>query len=138
MASTNGDTTNSAPTSSSSSTCLSSNSSSISSLAVSQAPAPEPGVLTNSSVVASEPSCLASSAGSRQGCQPTATGEMSRTNNLQRIAQKKTQVRNYPRPKKLEKLAVYSSCKVKTIAWLWNTGFCVGKYYHLQVACVKK
>lgn len=113
MASTNGDTTNSAPTSSSSSTCLSSNSSSISSLAVSQAPAPEPGVLTNSSVVASEPSCLASSAGSRQGCQPTATGEMSRTNNLQRIAQKKTQVRNYPRPKKLEKLAVYSSCKTE-------------------------
>ncbi|XP_064613968.1 histone acetyltransferase KAT2A-like [Liolophura sinensis] len=36
---------------------------------------------------------------------------MSRPNNLQRIAQKKTQVRKYPRNKKLEKLAVYSSCK---------------------------
>ena len=40
------------------------------------------------------------------------TGEMSRPNNLQRIAQKKAQVRNYARNKKLEKLAVYSSCKV--------------------------
>ncbi|KAJ8301572.1 hypothetical protein KUTeg_020559 [Tegillarca granosa] len=36
---------------------------------------------------------------------------MSRPNNLQRIAQKKSMVRNYPRTKKLEKLAVYSSCK---------------------------
>ena len=40
------------------------------------------------------------------------TGEMSRPNNLQRIAQKKAMVRSYPRNKKLEKLAVYSSCKV--------------------------
>ncbi|XP_074659125.1 histone acetyltransferase KAT2A-like isoform X2 [Tubulanus polymorphus] len=36
---------------------------------------------------------------------------MSRPNNLQRIAQKKAQFRNFPRTKKLEKLAVYSSCK---------------------------
>lgn len=40
------------------------------------------------------------------------TGEMSRPNNLQRIAQKKAMVKNYSRTKKLEKLAVYSSCKV--------------------------
>ncbi|CAH1789009.1 unnamed protein product [Owenia fusiformis] len=39
------------------------------------------------------------------------TGEMSRPNNLQRIQQKKNQVKSYPRNKKLEKLAVYSSCK---------------------------
>ncbi|XP_064648356.1 histone acetyltransferase KAT2A-like isoform X2 [Lineus longissimus] len=39
------------------------------------------------------------------------SGEMSRPNNLQRIAQKKSQVRNFSRTKKLEKLAVYSSCK---------------------------
>lgn len=39
------------------------------------------------------------------------TGEMSRPNNLQRIAQKKALVRSYSRTKKLEKLAVYSSCK---------------------------
>ena len=43
------------------------------------------------------------------------TGEMSRPNNLQRIAQKKSQVRNYARNKKLEKLAVYSSCKVSNL-----------------------
>ena len=43
------------------------------------------------------------------------TGEMSRPSNLQRIAQKKNQVRNYPRTKKLEKLAVYSSCKVSAL-----------------------
>jgi len=33
-------------------------------------------------------------------------------NNPQRTAQRKVQARNYPRNKKLEKLAVYSSCKV--------------------------
>jgi len=44
--------------------------------------------------------------------QANTTGEMSRPNNLQRIAAKKALVRNYPRSKKLEKLAVYSSCKV--------------------------
>ena len=38
--------------------------------------------------------------------------DSSRPNNLQRIAQKKQQVRSFPRSKKLEKLAVYSSCKV--------------------------
>ncbi|KAL4226662.1 Histone acetyltransferase kat2b [Mactra antiquata] len=43
--------------------------------------------------------------------QANTTGEMSRPNNLQRIAQKKALVRSYPRTKKLEKLAVYSSCK---------------------------
>ena len=39
-------------------------------------------------------------------------GDTGRPNNLQRIAQKKQQVRQFPRNKKLEKLAVYSSCKV--------------------------
>ncbi|KAK7005041.1 histone acetyltransferase KAT2B [Biomphalaria glabrata] len=34
-----------------------------------------------------------------------------KTNNLQRIAQKKMLVRSFPRNKKLEKLAVYSTCK---------------------------
>jgi hypothetical protein len=43
------------------------------------------------------------------------SGEMSRPNNLQRIAQKKSQVRNFSRTKKLEKLAVYSSCKVRKL-----------------------
>ncbi len=38
--------------------------------------------------------------------------DSSRPNNLQRIAQRKQQVRNFPHNKKLEKLAVYSSCKV--------------------------
>ncbi|KAK3102202.1 hypothetical protein FSP39_009584 [Pinctada imbricata] len=42
------------------------------------------------------------------------TGEMSRPNNLQRIAQKKAMVKNYSRTKKLEKLAVYSSCKTES------------------------
>ena len=41
--------------------------------------------------------------------------ESARPNNLQRIAQKKQQVRSYPRNKKLEKLAVYSSCKVSCL-----------------------
>ncbi|XP_046359409.2 histone acetyltransferase KAT2A-like isoform X1 [Haliotis cracherodii] len=39
------------------------------------------------------------------------TAEMSRPNNFQRIAQKKLLVKSFPRNKKLEKLAVYSSCK---------------------------
>ena len=39
-------------------------------------------------------------------------GELSRPTNIQRICQKKSQVKAYPRAKKLEKLAVYSSCKV--------------------------
>ena len=38
--------------------------------------------------------------------------EFGRPNNLQKIAQKKSLVRSYSRLKKLEKLAVYSSCKV--------------------------
>ena len=40
------------------------------------------------------------------------TSEMSKTNNFQRIAQKKMLVRGYSRAKKIEKLADYSSCKV--------------------------
>ena len=52
---------------------------------------------------------------SRSAAGQGSTGEMSRPSNLQRIAQKKNQVRNYPRTKKLEKLAVYSSCKVSAL-----------------------
>lgn len=40
--------------------------------------------------------------------------ESSRQNNLLRIAQKKAQVKTWPRSKKLEKLAIYSSCKVRS------------------------
>uniref|UniRef100_A0A0B7AGV5 histone acetyltransferase n=1 Tax=Arion vulgaris TaxID=1028688 RepID=A0A0B7AGV5_9EUPU len=39
------------------------------------------------------------------------TSELNKTNNFQRIAHKKMVVRSYPRNKKLETLAVYSSCK---------------------------
>ena len=38
--------------------------------------------------------------------------ELSRPTNIQRIIQKKSQVKAYPKNIKLEKLAVYSSCKV--------------------------
>lgn len=43
--------------------------------------------------------------------------ELTRPSNIQRILQKKAQVKAYPRLKKLEKLGVYSSCKV-SIVWL--------------------
>jgi len=49
---------------------------------------------------------------SRSGPGASNGGDTGRPNNLQRIAQKKQQVRQFPRNKKLEKLAVYSSCKV--------------------------
>nr|XP_011432298.2 histone acetyltransferase KAT2A [Crassostrea gigas] len=49
----------------------------------------------------------------KQSVSQGSTGEMSRPNNLQRIAQKKAMVKNYSRTKKLEKLAVYSSCKTE-------------------------
>lgn len=45
-------------------------------------------------------------------------GELSRPANIQRITQKKNQVKAYPRQKKLEKLAVYSSCKVRYLKYL--------------------
>ena len=54
--------------------------------------------------------------GNDLAARPAAGGSIptdsSRPNNLQRIAIKKQQVRSFPRAKKLEKLAVYSSCKV--------------------------
>ncbi|XP_077978636.1 histone acetyltransferase KAT2A-like [Glandiceps talaboti] len=40
-------------------------------------------------------------------------GEIGRPMNLQRIGQRKAQVKSYPRTKKLEKLGVYSSCKAE-------------------------
>ncbi len=57
------------------------------------------------------------------------TSEMSRPNNLQRIAQKKNQVRTYTRNKKLEKLAVYSSCKVKMSIVFLHTLFCESQWH---------
>ncbi|XP_023216584.1 histone acetyltransferase KAT2A [Centruroides vittatus] len=48
--------------------------------------------------------------GSTQSNSQSGSGESNRQNNLQRIAQKKAQVKNWPRSKKLEKLAIYSSC----------------------------
>ncbi|OQR76548.1 Histone acetyltransferase KAT2B-like [Tropilaelaps mercedesae] len=42
-----------------------------------------------------------------------APGASSRQSNIQRIAQKKAQVRAWPREKKLEKLALYSTCSEK-------------------------
>lgn len=44
---------------------------------------------------------------------PLTPAELSRPTNIQRIQQKKTQVKALPKNKKLEKLAVYSKCKVK-------------------------
>ena len=43
---------------------------------------------------------------------PIVPGELSRPTNIQRISQKKNQVKEDPKQKKLEKLAVYSSCQV--------------------------
>jgi len=48
----------------------------------------------------------------RNGQGSQQSSESGRLNNLQRIAQRKQQVRSFPLSKKLEKLAVYSSCKV--------------------------
>ncbi|XP_076804539.1 histone acetyltransferase KAT2A-like [Clavelina lepadiformis] len=42
---------------------------------------------------------------------PFIPSELARPANLQRIHQRKTQVKNYPYPKKLEKIGSYSSCK---------------------------
>jgi len=58
------------------------------------------------------------------------TGEMSRPNNLQRIAQKKAMVRSYPRNKKLEKLAVYSSCKVLFTSIVFNCIYTLDTILH--------
>ena len=49
----------------------------------------------------------------RPGTPQITPSELSRPANLQRIAQRKAQIKTYPVRKKLEKLGVYSSCKVK-------------------------
>ena len=49
----------------------------------------------------------------RPGTPQITPSELSRPVNLQRIAQRKAQIKTYPVRKKLEKLGVYSSCKVK-------------------------
>lgn len=54
----------------------------------------------------------ASEAQKRSGPPHMLPSDFSRPVNLQRIAQKKEQVKAYTRRKKLEKLGVYSSCKV--------------------------
>lgn len=48
------------------------------------------------------------------GSQATGTGgeAAGRVSNVQRIQQKKAQVRAWPRDKKMEKLAIYSTCRV--------------------------
>ena len=55
---------------------------------------------------------MANDAPTRNGQGSQQPSESGRLNNLQRIAQRKQQVRSFPLSKKLEKLAVYSSCKV--------------------------
>ncbi|XP_014772776.1 histone acetyltransferase KAT2A isoform X1 [Octopus bimaculoides] len=106
MASTNGDT---------SSVITSSNLSS--SVAMSQVSTTETTVLTasmsNSTASTTESQSTTTITTGRQISQPSTTGEMSRSNTMQRIAHKKAMVKGYPRPKKLEKLAVYSSCKTE-------------------------
>ena len=52
----------------------------------------------------------------RPGTPQITPSELSRPVNLQRIAQRKAQIKTYPVRKKLEKLSVYSSCKVK-VTW---------------------
>ncbi|XP_078660310.1 histone acetyltransferase KAT2A-like [Branchiostoma floridae x Branchiostoma belcheri] len=53
-----------------------------------------------------------SSSGTRRGSASSVPpSELSRPINLQRIAQRKSQIRGYNRTKKLEKLGVYSACK---------------------------
>lgn len=47
----------------------------------------------------------------RLGTPQITPSELSRPANLQRIAQRKAQIKTYPIRKKLEKLGVYSSCK---------------------------
>jgi len=55
---------------------------------------------------------MANETATRNGQGSQQASESGRLNNLQRIAQRKQQVRSLPSSKKLEKLAVYSSCKV--------------------------
>ena len=49
----------------------------------------------------------------RPGTPQITPSELTRPVNLQRIVQRKAQIKTYPVRKKLEKLGVYSSCKVK-------------------------
>lgn len=60
------------------------------------------------SPMSAEPSSGRSSSSSASG----GMADPGKANNLQRIQQKKHQIRRCPRNKKLEKLALYSSCKV--------------------------
>lgn len=55
---------------------------------------------------------MANDAPVRNGQSIAQSGESGRLSNIQRIAQRKQQVRGFALHKKLEKLAVYSSCKV--------------------------
>ena len=52
----------------------------------------------------------------RPGTPQITPSELTRPVNLQRIVQRKAQIKTYPVRKKLEKLGVYSSCKVK-VTW---------------------
>ena len=65
----------------------------------------------------------------RPGTPQITPSELSRPVNLQRIAQRKAQIKTYPIRKKLEKLGVYSSCK----ASIWRINLLV----HMTVAPVE-
>ena len=49
----------------------------------------------------------------RLGVPRVTSSELVHPDNVQRIAQRKAQIKTYPVRRKLEKLGVYSSCKVK-------------------------
>ena len=51
----------------------------------------------------------------RPGTLQITPSELNRPANLQRIAQRKAQIKTYPIRKKLEKLGVYSSCKASNM-----------------------
>ncbi|XP_059487013.1 histone acetyltransferase KAT2A [Neocloeon triangulifer] len=51
------------------------------------------------------------SSGNEEGASSSSTAESSKTNNLMRIQQRKQQVYNWPRNKKILKLAIYSHCQ---------------------------
>ena len=54
-----------------------------------------------------------------------AGGNMPRMNNMQRIQLRKQQVKEWPRSRKLEKLAAYSTCKVIITTSYYSLDFAV-------------
>ena len=71
-------------------------------------------IFTPQSLLLTSSTCLQiqmSSASQSPGESPGEDPNKQRQSNLQRIQQRKQSVRNWPKEKKLEKLAIYSSCK---------------------------